>query len=127
MDQFPAPMRVARCWVSDHVDYIRFRKGESLAIGHRNQQYPEFVWGATEDGHAGWVPEEYIEMVGPSDAVALRDYHATQLTVVEGESVEALERMGDWILCRNAAGGEGWVHHHCLEPVPEADEPTAGG
>ena len=67
--------------------------GDGLAVGHRNQQHPAFVWSATEDGHHGWVPEDYVEIEGRRDAVARRDYDSSHLTVVEGEVLEVLEQV----------------------------------
>ena len=86
-------MRVVTSRVRDHVENIRIRQGESIVVGHRNQQYPQFLWCAAEDGHAGWVPEEFLHMDTDREATALRDYDASQLTVVKGELLEALERV----------------------------------
>jgi len=119
MDTFPTRVRVTMSRVSDHVDDVRLSVGDSIAVGHRNQQYPEFVWCATEDGHHGWAPEECLEMQGPRSAVALRDYAAAHLTVSRGETLEALEQVGSWVFCRNAAGRTGWVLVDALEEVPE--------
>ena len=73
-DPQPRRVRVATSCTREQVQEIRIHAGDSLAVGHRNQQHPAFVWSATEDGHHGWVPEEYIELVHGRDAVALRDY-----------------------------------------------------
>ncbi|MCX6363080.1 MAG: SH3 domain-containing protein [Actinobacteria bacterium] len=119
MDKLPTRMRVTTSRVSDHIDDVRLRAGDSIAVGHRNQQYPEFVWCATEDGHHGWAPEECLEMQSPSSAVALRDYAAAHLTVSRGEIVETLEQVGSWVFCRNASGRSGWVRSDALEEVPK--------
>jgi hypothetical protein len=119
MDRFPARVRVTTSRVSDHIEDISFHAGDTLVVGHRNQQYPEFVWCATEDGRHGWAPEEALEMTGTGSAVALRDYDAAHLTVSRGEILEALEQVGDWIFSRNAAGRAGWVRSDALEEVPE--------
>ena len=112
-------MRAVRSCVSNHIDEVRLRSGDSVAVGHRNQQYPEFVWCATEDGYAGWAPEEFLERTGPASAVALRDYAAAHLTAARGEILEALEKIGSWVYCRNASGRTGWVPVDALETVPE--------
>jgi hypothetical protein len=103
----------------DHIENIRFRVGDVLAVGHRNQQYPEFVWCASEDGHAGWVPEVRIQMTGPGEAIATSDYDASQLTVVKGELLDVVECTEHWCRCRNAGGVEGWVPVTILTAVPE--------
>jgi len=60
MNGFPKTMGVGRSCVSVHIDDIRFHDGDALVVGHRNQQYPEFVRCATEDGHHGWAPVECV-------------------------------------------------------------------
>jgi hypothetical protein len=117
MDTFPQTVRVVTSRARDHVENIRIREGESIVVGHRNKQYPEFLWCAAEDGHAGWVPEQFLHMDTDKEATALRDYDAAQLTVVKGETLDASERVGVWIRCRNSAGAEGWVPDSCLEAV----------
>jgi Variant SH3 domain len=112
-------VRVAASCTREQVQEIRIHDGDSLSIGHRNQQHPAFVWSATEDGHHGWVPEEYIEMLNARDAVARHDYDSTHLTVVEGETLEVLEQVGDYLLCRSAAGAEGWVPESSVEQTVE--------
>ena len=112
-------VRVATSCTREQVQEIRIHTGDALSVGHRNQQHPAFVWSATEDGHHGWIPEEFIEVVGGRDAVARRDYDSTHLTVVEGETLEVLEQVGDYLLCRNTAGAEGWVPEACAVAIVE--------
>ncbi len=95
------------------------REGDSLSVGHRNQQHPAFVWCASEDGRHGWVPEEYIEVGAGRNAVARRAYDSAHLTVTAGEALEVLEQAGDYLLCRNAHGVEGWVQESCIEDEAE--------
>ena len=118
-DPQPGRVRVAASCTREQVQEIRIRVGDSLSIGHRNQQHPAFVWSATEDGHHGWVPEDYIEILNGRNAVARRDYDSTHLTVVEDETLEVLEQVGDYLLCRNAAGARGWVPESCVEESVE--------
>jgi hypothetical protein len=117
-----APVKRVRVTCSrarEHIQDIHVREGDSLTVGHRNQQHPAFVWCTAQDGHHGWVAEEYLEMVGGRGAVARRDYDSAHLTVVEGELLEVVERVNDYVLCRNAHGARGWVAASCLEDVPE--------
>lgn len=108
-------VRVVTSCTREQVQEIRFREGDSLSVGHRNQQHPAFVWCATEDGHHGWVPEDYIDVRAGHDAVARRAYDSSHLTVAAGETLAVLEQAGDYLLCRNAAGVEGWVRESCVE------------
>ncbi len=117
MDESTTRVRVTTSQARDHIENIRFRAGDELVVGHRNQQYPEFVWCAAEDGHAGWVPEALIQITGPGEAIATGDYHAAQLTVVKGELLDMLERTAGWLRCRNGSGADGWVPAAILTAV----------
>jgi hypothetical protein len=112
-------VRVIKSCAREHIQDIRIRRGDSLSVGHRNQQHPSFVWCATEDGHHGWVPEEYIEIEDRRNATATRDYDSAHLTVVEGEALDVVEQVGDYLLCRNAVGVQGWVQEVCVEDTAE--------
>jgi len=112
-------VRVTTSCVSEQVQEISVRAGDSVSVGHRNQQHPAFVWCATEDGHHGWVPEDYLEMTGERSAVARRAFDSTHLTVVEDEELDVLERVDDYLLCRSAAGVDGWVPASCVLALGE--------
>lgn len=117
MDDSTTRVRVTTSRARDHIENIRFKAGDTLVVGHRNQQYPEFVWCAIEDGHAGWVPETRLQTTGPAEAIATGDYDAAQLTVVKDEILDVLERTASWWRCRNAGGVEGWVPTTILTAV----------
>ncbi len=112
-------VRVATACARQQIQEIHVRTGDGVAVGHRNLQHPAFVWCATEDGHHGWVPADYLTMTGEHSAVGRREYDSTHLTVVEDEELEELERVDDYVLCRNAAGVEGWVPAPCLRGLEE--------
>jgi hypothetical protein len=114
-------VRVTESRPRDHVVTISIRPGDVVGVGHRNQQYPEFLWCASEDGHQGWVAESYLEMTSEKEAVAVKDYDAAQLTVVEGELLDALDEQGAFVLCRNDAGAQGWVPGRLLEDATPGD------
>lgn len=115
MTAFSDKVRVTASRPADHVVTIHIRPGDVVGVGHRNQQYPEFLWCASGDGHQGWVAESYLRMTGEKEAVAQREYDAAQLTVIRGELLDVLEQQGSWLLCRNARGVQGWVPSSILE------------
>ena len=118
-DQHRRRVRVLTSCLREQVQEIRIREGDSVAVGHRNQQHPAFVWCATEDGHHGWVPEAYLEMTGERSGVARRAYDSTHLTVAEDEELDVLEQVGDYLFCRSAAGVEGWIRASCVHETGE--------
>ena len=115
MNTFSNKVRVTTSRPCDHVVTIHMRPGDVVGVGHRNQQYPEFLWCASEDGHQGWVAESYLEITSEKEAVAQREYDAAQLTVIEGELLDVLDQQGAFVLCRNAVGAQGWVPASILE------------
>ena len=123
-DQMSTPshrVRVIESRPRDHVRNLSVREGEVIGVGHRNQQYPEMRWCTAENGSSGWMAESYFEYTGPTEAVVTRAYDASQLTVVEGEELDVLDVVGEWWLCRNDRGIQGWVPHRILEDATPGD------
>ena len=54
-------------------------------------------------------------MNGRIEAVALRDYDGTELTVAKGEMLERLDDEGGWLLCRTSPGRIGWLPRDVVE------------
>jgi hypothetical protein len=50
-----------------------------------------------------------------------KDYDASQLTVFEDEELDVLDVVGEWWLCRNDRGIQGWVPHRILEEIAAVD------
>ncbi len=117
MNEPPHSVRVVASYVSSAPEPVRFREGEAVCVGRHDQQWTSYVWGADQAGRAGWVPEEYLQTSGPAEAIALRDYDATELTVARGERLEVLDEAGGWLLCRTAAGLTGWVPSNHVESL----------
>ena len=113
----PTRVRVIESHVTSYPSPVRFRAGDALNIGHRDQQWTSYVWCTDMDGHAGWVPDTYIEMTGLHEATATRDYDATELTVGRGEVLDVLDEAGGWLLCRTGAQRVGWVPAANTEPT----------
>ena len=120
MEQPRQRVRVTRAHVTNAGDPVRFAAGDALEIGHRDRQWTSYVWCTDQSGHAGWVPDSYIEMTGEHEATALRDYDATELTVGEDEELEVIEEAGGWLLCRTGLGIIGWVPADRVEPAGPA-------
>ena len=115
-------VRVVTSYVSSSPDPVRFRKGEAVVVGRRDQQWTSYVWGTDQAGRSGWVPDSYLEPTGDGrTAVALRDYDSTELTVGRKQVLEVLDEVGGWYLCRTETGMSGWVPGTSVEPVePDA-------
>jgi hypothetical protein len=101
--------RVVESRVTGPQSPITFTVGDILAVGHRDRQWTTYVWITDQNRHAGWVPDTHLDITGEHEAMAIRDYDATELTIVEGEIVDVIEEAGGWMRCRNAHGIHGWV------------------
>jgi hypothetical protein len=117
MDEMPKRVRVVRSHITSDPDPVRFVAGDVLSVGHHDQQWRSYVWCTDQSGHAGWMPDFYLEMAGTHEATALRDYDATELTVGPGELLDVLEEAGGRLRCRTSSGHEGWVPGDNVEPV----------
>jgi len=110
-------VRVVRSHIGSIPDPVRFVAGDALSIGHHDQQWRSYVWCADQSGHAGWVPDFYLETTGAHEATALRDYDATELTVGPGELLDVLDEAGGWLRCLTSSGHEGWAPGDNVEAV----------
>lgn len=117
MSDLPRRVRAIRAHVTSDPNPVRFRTGDTLGVGHHDQQWTAYVWGTDQAGRAGWVPDEYLEMTGEHNATALRDYDATELTVATGDLLDVLDEAGGWYLCRTGSGVSGWVPGDVVEPA----------
>ncbi len=71
---------------TEYLNPIRFKAGEKVSVGKRDEEYAGWIWTTLASGNSGWAPEELLSISGQS-AVALADYDATELTIEAGERV----------------------------------------
>jgi hypothetical protein len=117
MDTAGRRARASRAFLTSDTNPLKLKAGDAIAIGHRDGVWSSYVWGSDGRGHAAWVPEEFVERRGEREAVLLRDYDSSELTVVRGDEFEVLDEAGGWCLCRARSGATGWVPEDVLEPV----------
>lgn len=121
MDTEVNRVRVIESRPRDHVRNLSVQEGDVVGVGHRNQQYPELRWCTPESGHSGWMAESYLEYASPTEAVVKKAFDAAQLTVFEGEVLDVLDIVGEWLLCRSERGIQGWVPRRILVDVSPGD------
>lgn len=114
----PRRVRVTEAHVTSDPNPVRFRAGDTLSVGHRDQVWTAYIWGTDQAGRSGWVPASFLRIDPDGEtAVALRDYDSTELTVGRGQLLDVLGEVGGWYLCRTEAGMSGWVPGTSLEPI----------
>ena len=121
MEQLQQRVRVVKPHVTSAPGPVRFAAGDALGVGHRDRHWTSYVWCTDQAGHAGWVPDSYLEMTDKHEARALRDYDAPELTVGEGDELDVVEEAGGWLLCRTGRGIVGWVPADHVEPAGSTD------
>ena len=100
--------RLVRDYRTQYHDPVRFARGESVAIGMRDSEWPEFVWATDAAGRSGWVHQRYLDG-DRGKARATRDYTARELDANAGDEVRTLEEAGGWWWCENTSGAQGWL------------------
>ena len=118
------PARVLKPYATQYPDPISVRRGETVALGKRDTDYPGWIWAtSTVNGKSGWVPEHFLQIEGER-ASCLRDYSAKELSVSEGDIVTIREELLGWALVEAEAGGVGWVpQSHLARSVSPLDLP----
>ena len=100
--------RVRIAYQAVYPDPWSMKAGDPLGVEHKESEWAGWLWCTDVQGQGRWVPERYLEREG-DEAVAQRTYHATELSVSEGEMVTGGEKESGWIWCQNEAGHSGWV------------------
>jgi len=107
--------RTVRIKLEYRVEYpnpIQVAAGDSVKVGHEDDEYPGWKWCQATDGRAGWIPVELLSDER-ADAIVLQDYSAQEFAVKPGEEVEVEDARHDWLLVRNAQGKRGWIPASC--------------
>lgn len=100
--------RVVKAYTVAYADPIAFKAGETLSVGRRDTEWPQFVWCTNAEGTSGWVADSVFERHG-TVGIASHDYSAAELTVSLDEIVTIDEEYGGWSWCTNQQGRSGWV------------------
>jgi hypothetical protein len=107
------PVRVILPYRAQYPDPIVIRRGETVALGQRDDEFPGWIWCTAADGRSGWVPEHFLSIEG-TRGQTLRDYSAVELDVAEGMLVTVREEILGWALVETDRGS-GWVPLSHLE------------
>jgi len=118
------PNRKARVKLEHKIQYndpLEITFGQRVIVGPEDNEFPGWKWCRSADGRAGWVPVEFLSIVGTSsEAIVLDDYSARELAVLPGEEVVVEEARHHWLLVRNANGQRGWIPERNTELLRKA-------
>lgn len=90
---------------SPYTEPFFLKKGETVQIGRRDDEWPGWVWCTNAAGESRWTPDAYL----CSDGQVGRDYEATELAVKKGDVVTAVHEESGWLWCTNQSGRSGWI------------------
>ena len=110
----PRPYRVIADYDSPYTEPYCLKKGETVQVGRRDDEWPGWVWCTNAAGESRWVPEAYLG----SNGLVLRNYESTELEVKAGEVVTAIIEESGWLWCTNQSGQSGWVPQKVVEHDP---------
>ncbi|TQV82100.1 SH3 domain-containing protein [Denitrobaculum tricleocarpae] len=104
-------------WTQSYSPALSVRAGETVTLGAKDADWPEWIWCRNSEGLGGWLPASSLSSQTEGEAAKLlTDFDTIELTVKEGEELEGVEERGGWIWCRSHIGMEGWVPLDHVEP-----------
>ncbi len=93
---------------------LRFRAGQVVAVGRRDEEWPLWFRCRADGGGEAWIPEAWLERDG-ARATLRADYDATELEVAPGDRLAVTQAYGGWLWAERADGARGWVPTRCVE------------
>jgi SH3-like domain-containing protein len=114
-----------RDYRTQYHDPIGFLRGETVRLGERDGEWPEFIWATDARGRSGWVHQRYLDR-DHGEAIATCDYDARELDARAGECVELVEEAGGWWWAKNTEGAQGWLPARDLAMEQHSDQTEHG-
>ncbi|HWU70163.1 MAG TPA: SH3 domain-containing protein [Pseudoxanthomonas sp.] len=111
----------ARVVVAHHAPEhapIRVAKGDTVTLGERDIDWPDFVWTTLAQGIGGWIPSTLFDRES-GEAVAQDDYDTRELDTEVGEILTLHREQAAWWWAENARGEQGWVPARAIEFIEE--------
>lgn len=114
-------MPLARVIVAHHLperEPIRVAKGDTVTLGERDSDWPQFVWTTLAQGLGGWIPAALFDREA-GEAVAQEDYDTRELSAEAGEILTLHREQVDWWWAENVRGEQGWIPARCIEVIED--------
>lgn len=111
--------RVIKSYITPYPDPLKLKKGDVIKIDRaKTSEWPGWIWGTTGKGKSVWFPQSYLRIEN-NEAVLLRDYDATELSVEIGVILLILDTEAGWYWCKTDSGKSGWVPAENLKIIEE--------
>ncbi|ELB2250022.1 hypothetical protein QNZ72_004474 [Vibrio parahaemolyticus] len=96
--------------VSEYPNPFYLKRGDKVALGKVDDEFPNWVFITSGDDVQGWAPVQYIEKIqGSTEGVLLEDYDNVELNTVIGEKLSVLFELNEWYRVSRSTGEVGWV------------------
>ncbi len=102
---------------STYPDPIEFSRGDVLALGKEDDEYPGWIWTTVASGNAGWAPLSRIRLQNSKQGQATADYCARELNTRVGQRVTCMQELCDWLWVESDTGETGWIPRHTAEAI----------
>ncbi|MFH1686675.1 MAG: SH3 domain-containing protein [bacterium] len=109
------PAKVITAYRTPYPKGFRISQNTTVTLTDRECEYPGWIWCRVIGNHAGWIPESYLQSTTDDQAILIRDYDSTELSVDQGAVVSVLWIERHWAWCRTADNAEGWLPMKTLD------------
>ena len=96
---------------------LTLAEGDLVRPGQADTDWPGWIWVTAVSGRGSYVPEELLSPQADGTARVTQPFHARDLTVKKGDSIESLREVKGWHWCRDQQGTEGWLPAYLLRPA----------
>jgi len=93
---------------------IRVSTGDTVTLGERDTDWPQFVWTSLASGLGGWIPSMLFDR-DFGEAVAQQDYDTRELDADPGDVLTLHDELAGWWWAENAQGASGWIPARAIE------------
>ena len=97
---------------------IRVAAGDSVTLGERDSDWPQFVWTTLAQGLGGWIPAALFDREA-GEAVAQEDYDTRELSAEAGEILTLHREQAGWWWAESVHGEQGWIPSRCIEVIED--------
>jgi len=113
----PRRVRAIQALTSTYPRPLRLARGEVVATGKRDDEFPGWVWATSQEGGEGWAPERILKTDAAGRSVSVEDYTAAELDTKEGALLRVGRSVDGWLWCSCDNGRAGWIPEKSIEPM----------
>ncbi|UXI00316.1 hypothetical protein [Photobacterium sp. TY1-4] len=102
--------------VSEYPNPLYLKRGDKVALGVMDDEFPNWVFITSDAGEQAWAPIQYIENVeGSATGIMLQDYDNLEFNTVIGEKLSVLFELNSWYRVSRSTDEIGWVPVHTVK------------